>query len=242
MFCLARISINGLLSALLVGAIFMIASLSGCAIEKHFAGFRVTSKDIETGTEKVAVRVTSCVDPRGFVLCERRYGALTECSLKCKTPPNQWIERPVGYGGYEERDFTRYILTLQSPSGVVKQVQTSHDQYRQVSVGQVLGEAPTESIAEDTSGSKHTEAKDSAAASTTPIAATSPTQPLPSKPTVAMPLADAQRKLAKLGFDPGPADGVAGPKTSRALREFQASRRISVSGQLDLATIEELGR
>ncbi len=32
-----------------------------------------------------------------------------------------------------------------------------------------------------------------------------------------------QQQLAKRGYDPGPVDGVAGPKTQRALRQFQQS-------------------
>ncbi|MFQ4136790.1 peptidoglycan-binding domain-containing protein [Nodosilinea sp. PGN35] len=33
-----------------------------------------------------------------------------------------------------------------------------------------------------------------------------------------------QQQLAKHGYDPGPVDGVAGPKTQRALRDFQQSQ------------------
>ena len=33
-----------------------------------------------------------------------------------------------------------------------------------------------------------------------------------------------QKQLAKRGYDPGPVDGVAGPKTQRALRNFQNSQ------------------
>lgn len=33
-----------------------------------------------------------------------------------------------------------------------------------------------------------------------------------------------QQQLAKRGYDPGPVDGVAGPKTQRALRQFQTSQ------------------
>ena len=33
-----------------------------------------------------------------------------------------------------------------------------------------------------------------------------------------------QQQLAKRGYDPGPVDGVAGPKTQRALRDFQRSK------------------
>jgi hypothetical protein len=34
-----------------------------------------------------------------------------------------------------------------------------------------------------------------------------------------------QQRLAQRGYDPGPVDGVAGPKTQSALRQFQTSRQ-----------------
>lgn len=227
---------------LIVAPLCVIAGLVGCAIDKQFAGSRVTNKEVEAGTERVPIRVTSCVTPQGSVVCERRYGAMTDCNLMCKTPPNQWIERPAGYGGYEDRGFTRYVLTLQSPSGAIKKIQTSQSQYQQVSVGQILGEAPNESVTQESSESRQTEVGNAVSPRATPIAAASSAQPVPAAPAVAMTLAEAQQKLAGLGFDPGPADGVAGGKTSRALRAFQTVRRIPVSGQLDAATIEELRR
>ena len=242
MFRRQQISMNVSIFMLMVGVFLLVAGLPGCAIDKQFAGSRVTNKEVETGTEKVPIRVTSCVNPQGLVVCERRYGAMTECSLICKTPPNQWIERPAGYGGYEDRAFTRYVLTLQPPSGAIKKVQTSQSQYQQISVGQILGEAPSEPVMQESSESRQTEAGNAASSRPTPIAAASSAQPVPAAPAAPMTLAEAQRKLAGLGFDPGPADGVAGGKTSRSLRAFQMARRISVSGQLDAATVDELRR
>ena len=57
-----------------------------------------------------------------------------------------------------------------------------------------------------------------------------------------MTVSDAQRRLTELGFDAGPADGVAGARTFRALRAFQVARRIRVTGQLDAAMIEQLAK
>lgn len=51
---------------------------------------------------------------------------------------------------------------------------------------------------------------------------------------------DAQVELARRGFSSGSIDGVAGPKTRAALRAFQASRNLPVTGELDAATREHL--
>lgn len=40
-----------------------------------------------------------------------------------------------------------------------------------------------------------------------------------------------QSGLAQLGFDPGPADGKAGPKTRAAIREYQTRHQLAVDGQ-----------
>jgi len=50
-----------------------------------------------------------------------------------------------------------------------------------------------------------------------------------------------QERLRELGFDAGPANGDFGPKTQTALGQFQLSRDIPASGQLDDATLAELG-
>jgi curli biogenesis system outer membrane secretion channel CsgG len=52
----------------------------------------------------------------------------------------------------------------------------------------------------------------------------------------------AQSQLTRLGYDVGTADGQLGRKTVAALREFQADRRLPVTGALDPATQDELQR
>jgi hypothetical protein len=39
-----------------------------------------------------------------------------------------------------------------------------------------------------------------------------------------------QSDLARLGYDPGPADGVAGPKTRTAIRQYQQNNGLGVDG------------
>jgi peptidoglycan hydrolase-like protein with peptidoglycan-binding domain len=50
-----------------------------------------------------------------------------------------------------------------------------------------------------------------------------------------------QTQLRALGFDAGPVNGDFGAKTQAALAQFQLSRTIPASGQLDDQTLAELG-
>jgi peptidoglycan hydrolase-like protein with peptidoglycan-binding domain len=50
-----------------------------------------------------------------------------------------------------------------------------------------------------------------------------------------------QERLAAAGFDPGPADGVAGARTRAALRAFQEARGLGPTGEPDGPTLTELG-
>ena len=53
-------------------------------------------------------------------------------------------------------------------------------------------------------------------------------------------LEGVQAKLAALGYDPGPADGVIGPKTRAAIRAFQADAGLPMDGQMSDQLIEAL--
>lgn len=53
-------------------------------------------------------------------------------------------------------------------------------------------------------------------------------------------IARAQRQLLERGFDPGPLDGLMGPRTRSAIGAFQRDRGLPASGRLDGATLEAL--
>jgi hypothetical protein len=49
-----------------------------------------------------------------------------------------------------------------------------------------------------------------------------------------------QNELAKLGYYHGPADGLIGPQTERAIRWFQSVDKLSVTGRIDDPTLKAL--
>jgi hyperosmotically inducible protein len=49
-----------------------------------------------------------------------------------------------------------------------------------------------------------------------------------------------QDALKERGYDPGPSDGVMGPRTAGALREYQQKENLQVTGQLDAQTVSSL--
>jgi localization factor PodJL len=53
-------------------------------------------------------------------------------------------------------------------------------------------------------------------------------------------VSQAQALLAKLGFDAGPPDGVAGPKTRDAVRAFQRQEGLPVTGEIDANLVHAL--
>jgi curli biogenesis system outer membrane secretion channel CsgG len=80
-----------------------------------------------------------------------------------------------------------------------------------------------------------------------PAAAPAPVAAAPAPMAVAAPVPinnvrDAQNRLNQLGYDVGVADGQMGRKTVDQLRAFQRDRRLPVTGVLDTATRNELGR
>jgi hyperosmotically inducible protein len=50
----------------------------------------------------------------------------------------------------------------------------------------------------------------------------------------------AQEALEDKGFNPGPIDGIWGPKTSAAVSDFQRKENLTVSGRLDAPTLAKL--
>jgi N-acetylmuramoyl-L-alanine amidase len=51
-----------------------------------------------------------------------------------------------------------------------------------------------------------------------------------------------QARLHNLGYDPGPVDGVAGPRTMGALIQFQTDNNLQPTGEVDDATLAALQR
>ncbi len=49
-----------------------------------------------------------------------------------------------------------------------------------------------------------------------------------------------QSRLNEIGFDLGPADGIYGPKTKKAIMEFQNSKNLKVDGKISNKLIGEL--
>jgi hypothetical protein len=51
---------------------------------------------------------------------------------------------------------------------------------------------------------------------------------------------ELQARLRALKLDPGPLDGIGGPRTSAAVRRFQEARGAPVTGAIDLAVLDEV--
>jgi peptidoglycan hydrolase-like protein with peptidoglycan-binding domain len=52
---------------------------------------------------------------------------------------------------------------------------------------------------------------------------------------------DAQQALKDKGFDPGPVDGINGPLTRAAVRNYQQKENINADGRLGPKTLDSLG-
>ena len=66
--------------------------------------------------------------------------------------------------------------------------------------------------------------------------------PSQTKAGASMSVREAQERLNALGYNVGTPDGSAGPKTAKALREFQQAEGLPVTGRLDTATAGALSR
>lgn len=54
-------------------------------------------------------------------------------------------------------------------------------------------------------------------------------------------VAGIQARLANLGYDPGPVDGLLGPRTTRAIRAFEIDRAMTPTGHVSRALASRLG-
>jgi hypothetical protein len=66
--------------------------------------------------------------------------------------------------------------------------------------------------------------------------------PGPAAESFAMPVAEVQAGLLRIGYDPGPVDGLIGPRTRSAVRAFQRANALAVSGRIDAPFAEALRR
>ena len=72
---------------------------------------------------------------------------------------------------------------------------------------------------------------------------TLPNLPVDSFPRGFRPMvAEPERRLSQLGYDPGPVDGVMTRRTRRALRSYQADSALPVNGRMTRRTVENMRR
>lgn len=75
-----------------------------------------------------------------------------------------------------------------------------------------------------------------------PVAAQEPvTAPADSAP-VHLTVREAQELLLEKGYNPGVVDGISGPRTANALRQFQRDEGLVGTGRLDQETMNALAR
>lgn len=53
-------------------------------------------------------------------------------------------------------------------------------------------------------------------------------------------IASVQRRLSELGFEPGPVDGLIGPRTRKAVSDFQRANSLTPDGRLNAKTLNAL--
>ena len=79
-----------------------------------------------------------------------------------------------------------------------------------------------------------------------PRDATTPSKPESTPATVpevkaeTMTIAELQKRLTELGYQPGPIDSAAGKRTTDALKKFQQASHLPATGTLDPETIRRL--
>lgn len=64
----------------------------------------------------------------------------------------------------------------------------------------------------------------------------------PPKAEPGNPIAAAQEALRHLGYDPGPSDGVVGPKTREAVKKFERDHGMPETGEITPQLIERMSK
>lgn len=73
-----------------------------------------------------------------------------------------------------------------------------------------------------------------------PAAPVAKALPLPESALTWSEVLEVQKRLAALGLDPGPLDGVAGPRTARSAQQYGELRLLSANGTVDRSLLEAL--
>ena len=68
------------------------------------------------------------------------------------------------------------------------------------------------------------------------------TAPAAEQGPVRLTVRQAQQRLVDKGYDAGVVDGIWGPRTANALRQFQRDQGLMATGRLDGETMNALGR
>ena len=71
--------------------------------------------------------------------------------------------------------------------------------------------------------------------------ATTPTQYIPEEKASKNTISQVQQKLKEIGYNPGSADGVMGKKTKAAIQQYQKSKGLDETGEINQATLASLG-
>jgi hypothetical protein len=69
-----------------------------------------------------------------------------------------------------------------------------------------------------------------------------PKKSAPPKAEPGNPIAATQEALRQLGYDPGPADGVVGPKTREAVKKFERDHGMPETGEITPQLIERMSK
>lgn len=136
-----------------------------------------------------------------------------------------------------DKEITSQVENLLSKDAALKKVEARTDGGAVVLTGAVSGIGPSARASELARGVPGVRAVKNELTFDAAMATRSSTVAAGSRPQVMA----TQRLLKEKGFEPGPIDGVMGPLTASALREYQKSENLATTGQMDSDTAAKLG-